>query len=209
MNRRRPKSGARRARAGRREAARRCACGLPPSRRPGFFQEPARGLASTSGAFHICICAGPWHAEKRAAKAARSGKFDALHKIYAKHLKTAQAKEELDELSARWSKSPARSASSATRRDHRPNVTGNGSPRSSKTVDRFEDRESGPRSRCEHHGPWRCHDFRLEVLPMVCSALAVKTSAPSTILSITLRAHAPQRSLVNIWRGAGLWYCTR
>jgi uncharacterized protein (DUF488 family) len=32
--------------------------------------------------------------------AARSGKFDLLHKIYAKHLKTAQAKEELDELAA-------------------------------------------------------------------------------------------------------------
>src|SRR4030088_1446664 len=32
--------------------------------------------------------------------AARSGKFDLLHKIYSAHLKTAQAKEELDELSA-------------------------------------------------------------------------------------------------------------
>ena len=33
-------------------------------------------------------------------EAARSGQFAALHKIYAKHLKTPQAKEELDELSA-------------------------------------------------------------------------------------------------------------
>src|SRR5229473_2627408 len=37
--------------------------------------------------------------------AARSGQFDALHKIYAKHLKTPQAKEELDELSALVKKS--------------------------------------------------------------------------------------------------------
>src|SRR6202040_2539362 len=37
--------------------------------------------------------------------AARSGKFDALHKIYAKHLKTTQAREELDELSSLVQKS--------------------------------------------------------------------------------------------------------
>ena len=32
--------------------------------------------------------------------AARSGQYDVLEKIFAKHLKTPQAKEELDELSA-------------------------------------------------------------------------------------------------------------
>ncbi|MFZ0765202.1 MAG: DUF488 domain-containing protein, partial [Bradyrhizobium sp.] len=32
--------------------------------------------------------------------AARAGQYETLQKIYAKHLKTAQAKEELDELSA-------------------------------------------------------------------------------------------------------------
>jgi uncharacterized protein (DUF488 family) len=37
--------------------------------------------------------------------AARSGKFDTLHKIYAAHLKTPQAKEELDELSSLVKKS--------------------------------------------------------------------------------------------------------
>ena len=42
---------------------------------------------------------------KNGRNAARSGKFDALHKIYAAHLKTPQAKEELDELSALVKKS--------------------------------------------------------------------------------------------------------
>ncbi len=42
---------------------------------------------------------------KNGRDAARGGKFDALHKIYAKHLKTPQAKEELDELSALVKKS--------------------------------------------------------------------------------------------------------
>jgi uncharacterized protein YeaO (DUF488 family) len=32
--------------------------------------------------------------------AARSGKYDVMQKIYAKHLKTSEAREELDELSA-------------------------------------------------------------------------------------------------------------
>jgi len=38
-------------------------------------------------------------------EAARGGKFALLHKIYAAHLKTTQAKEELDELSALVKKS--------------------------------------------------------------------------------------------------------
>ena len=42
---------------------------------------------------------------KSGREAARSGKFGLLHKIYSAHLKTAQAKEELDELSALVNKS--------------------------------------------------------------------------------------------------------
>ena len=42
---------------------------------------------------------------KSGREAARSGKFDLLHKIYSAHLKTAQAREELDELSALVKKS--------------------------------------------------------------------------------------------------------
>ena len=42
---------------------------------------------------------------KEGREAARSGKFEALHKIYAKHLKTSQAKEELDELTSLVKKS--------------------------------------------------------------------------------------------------------
>src|ERR1700687_4571212 len=42
---------------------------------------------------------------KNGREAARSGKFDTLHRIYAAHLKTPQAKEELDELSALVAKS--------------------------------------------------------------------------------------------------------
>ena len=37
--------------------------------------------------------------------AARSGKFDLLHRIYSAHLKTPQAREEMDELSALVTKS--------------------------------------------------------------------------------------------------------
>src|SRR5947209_7555360 len=42
---------------------------------------------------------------KSGREAARSGKFGLLHKIYSAHLKTTQAKEELDELSALVNKS--------------------------------------------------------------------------------------------------------
>lgn len=37
---------------------------------------------------------------KEGREAARSGKFDALHRIYTAHLKTPQAKEQLDELTS-------------------------------------------------------------------------------------------------------------
>jgi uncharacterized protein YeaO (DUF488 family) len=43
--------------------------------------------------------------QRRGRLAARSGKYDLLHKIYAKHLKTPQVGEEIDELSALVKKS--------------------------------------------------------------------------------------------------------
>ena len=66
------------------------------SRRPGFSKNQlAAGLDGRGIAYvHLRGLGTP----KEGRVAARSGKFDALHKIYAKHLRTPQAKEELDEL---------------------------------------------------------------------------------------------------------------
>src|ERR1700687_4348155 len=68
------------------------------SRRPGFSKNQlAAGLDQRGIAYlHLRGLGTP----KDGREAARSGKFDALHKIYAAHLKTPQAKEELDELSS-------------------------------------------------------------------------------------------------------------
>jgi len=68
------------------------------SRRPGFSKSQlAAGLDGRGIAYvHLRGLGTP----KEGRVAARSGKFDALHQIYAKHLRTPQAKEELDELSA-------------------------------------------------------------------------------------------------------------
>jgi uncharacterized protein (DUF488 family) len=68
------------------------------SRRPGFSKNQlAAGLDERGIAYlHLAALGTP----KEGRLAARSGKFDLLHKIYAKHLKTPQAREELDELSA-------------------------------------------------------------------------------------------------------------
>jgi uncharacterized protein (DUF488 family) len=73
------------------------------SRRPGFSKNQfAAGLDERGISYlHLRGLGTP----KDGREAARSGKFDALHKIYARHLKTAQAKEELDELSALVQKS--------------------------------------------------------------------------------------------------------
>jgi uncharacterized protein (DUF488 family) len=73
------------------------------SRRPGFSKNQlATGLDERGISYlHLRGLGTP----KEGREAARSGKFDALHKIYARHLKTAQAKEELDELSALVQKS--------------------------------------------------------------------------------------------------------
>jgi uncharacterized protein (DUF488 family) len=68
------------------------------SRRPGFSKSQlAAGLVERGIAYvHLRGLGTP----KEGRLAARSGQYDALQKIYAKHLKTAQAKEELDELSS-------------------------------------------------------------------------------------------------------------
>jgi uncharacterized protein (DUF488 family) len=68
------------------------------SRRPGFSKSQlAAGLDERGISYvHLRGLGTP----KDGRLAARAGEFDALHKIYAKHLKTPQAKEELDELSA-------------------------------------------------------------------------------------------------------------
>ena len=73
------------------------------SRRPGFSKtQLAAGLDERGISYlHLRGLGTP----KDGRIAARSGQFDMLHKIYARHLKTPQAKEELDELSALVKKS--------------------------------------------------------------------------------------------------------
>jgi uncharacterized protein (DUF488 family) len=73
------------------------------SRRPGFSKSQlAAGLDERGIAYvHLRGLGTP----KEGRLAARSGKFEALQRIYAAHLKTAQAREELDELSALVKKS--------------------------------------------------------------------------------------------------------
>jgi len=68
------------------------------SRRPGFSKNQlAAGLDERGIAYvHLKGLGTP----KEGRLAARSGQYDVLHRIFAKHLKTPQAKEELDELSA-------------------------------------------------------------------------------------------------------------
>ena len=73
------------------------------SRRPGFSKSQlAAGLDERGISYvHLRGLGTP----KDGRIAARSGQFDTLHKIYTKHLKTPQAREELDELSALVKKS--------------------------------------------------------------------------------------------------------
>jgi uncharacterized protein (DUF488 family) len=73
------------------------------SRRPGFSKSQlAAGLDERGIAYvHLRGLGTP----KEGRLAARSGQYDTLQKVYAKHLKTAQAKEELDELSSLVTKS--------------------------------------------------------------------------------------------------------
>jgi uncharacterized protein (DUF488 family) len=71
---------------------------IASSRRPGFSKSQlAAGLDERGISYlHLRGLGTP----KEGREAARSGKYALLHKIYAAHLKTPQAKEELDELSA-------------------------------------------------------------------------------------------------------------
>ena len=73
------------------------------SRRPGFSKNQlAAGLDARGISYlHLRGLGTP----KEGREAARSGKYALLHKIYAAHLKTPQAREELDELSALVKKS--------------------------------------------------------------------------------------------------------
>jgi uncharacterized protein (DUF488 family) len=73
------------------------------SRRPGFSKNQlAAGLDERGISYlHLRGLGTP----KAGREAARSGKFDLLHKIYSAHLKTTQAREEMDELSALVKKS--------------------------------------------------------------------------------------------------------
>ncbi len=66
------------------------------SRRPGFSKNQlAAGLDERGISYlHLRGLGTP----KDGREAVRSGRFDALHKIYARHLKTPQASEEMDEL---------------------------------------------------------------------------------------------------------------
>src|SRR4030081_2504679 len=68
------------------------------SRRAGFSKNQlAAGLDERGiGYLHLRGLGTP----KDGRDAARSGKLDALHKIYARHLKTPQAREEVDEVAA-------------------------------------------------------------------------------------------------------------
>lgn len=68
------------------------------SRRPGFSKtQLAAGLGERGISYlHLRGLGTP----KDGRLAARSGQYDVLEKIYAKHLKTPQAREEMDELSA-------------------------------------------------------------------------------------------------------------
>lgn len=68
------------------------------SRRAGFSKRQlAAGLDERGISYlHLRGLGTP----KEGRLAARAGEYDALEKIYTKHLKTAQAKEELDELSS-------------------------------------------------------------------------------------------------------------
>jgi uncharacterized protein (DUF488 family) len=68
------------------------------SRRPGFSKNQlASGLDERGiGYIHLAALGTP----REGRLAARSGDFDRLHRIFSKHLKTPQAREQLDELSA-------------------------------------------------------------------------------------------------------------
>ena len=68
------------------------------SRRPGFSKNQLAAELDERGIAYIHLRG--LGTPKEGREAARAGKVDTLHRIYAKHLKSPRAKEELDELSA-------------------------------------------------------------------------------------------------------------
>jgi uncharacterized protein (DUF488 family) len=68
------------------------------SRRPGFSKKQLAAALDERGIAYLHLSA--LGTPKEGRLAARSGKYDLLRNIYAKQLRTPQAKEELDELSA-------------------------------------------------------------------------------------------------------------
>jgi uncharacterized protein (DUF488 family) len=73
------------------------------SRRPGFSKSQLAAGLDESGISYVHLRG--LGTPKEGRLAARAGQYETLQKIYAKHLKTPQAKEELDELSALVKKS--------------------------------------------------------------------------------------------------------
>src|SRR5213080_2513786 len=71
---------------------------IASSRRPGFSKNQLAAGLDERGITYIHLRG--LGTPKEGREAARSGEFDTLRKIYSKHLKTPQAREELDELSA-------------------------------------------------------------------------------------------------------------
>jgi uncharacterized protein (DUF488 family) len=68
------------------------------SRRPGFSKNQLAASLDERGIAYVHLAA--LGTPKEGRLAARSGQYDLLEKIFSKHLKTPQAKEEMDELSA-------------------------------------------------------------------------------------------------------------
>jgi uncharacterized protein (DUF488 family) len=68
------------------------------SRRPGFSKNQLAASLDECGIAYLHLSG--LGTPKEGRLAARSGKYDQLRRIYAKHLRTPQAREELDQLSA-------------------------------------------------------------------------------------------------------------
>ncbi|ABA05451.1 Protein of unknown function DUF1130 [Nitrobacter winogradskyi Nb-255] len=68
------------------------------SRRPGFSKNQLAASLGDRGIAYLHLRG--LGTPKQGRLARRSGKFDLLHEIYAAHLKTPQAREEIDQLSA-------------------------------------------------------------------------------------------------------------
>jgi len=73
------------------------------SRKPGFSKRQLAATLDENGIAYLHLRG--LGTPKTGREAARSGKFDLLQKIYSAHLKTTQAREELDELSSLVKKS--------------------------------------------------------------------------------------------------------